>query len=679
MQAKETALRKMLEGQRQFAIPLYQRRYAWKDKDWQSFWTAIARQYGYLRSNGGASQKPTHFLGSLVVQPTSDQSSGLSTYSVIDGQQRLTTAMIMFVVIRDLWDSEENKERIHENFLVNKWESGDSRYKLLPGGHDRPDYQALVRGDSDDAVGAVGEAYRWFRNEVQVLGADSGGLDHDVLLRTLIGRLEVVDVTLDAGDNAHRIFQTLNSTGRSLSQVDLLRNHFFMLLPTRAEEAYTDYWQPMEEKLGSWTDLFLWSETVSRGGGREGVPRDRVYQQWQSDLADVEDDEEAVFAIVKSLHQKSKYYARIFNPELEPSPPVRSRLQRLKEWGSNVYHPLVLQAVLDLDGRPEELATALTYVESFMVRRMLVHVPTNNLNRIFTTTVGQMVGSRSYAEDLRKKLSAKGKRWPSDNEVRAAALVEPFYQAQRPAQRQFVLRRLEESLPGAEVPDWNAAVYTVEHVMPQNATDEWLSVLREANPDEDPALGHATVVDTLGNLTLTTQNSSLSDHPLQRKQQILGTSILKMNKQIQEAPTWTKASIEQRSGDLAEAAITLWPGPVEDDQSTDEATWESDVRAVLAFIPEGSWISLEDIAEFTEQPVEAVERFVVDAQPDGKEVILRVDGGVETRFPWVRTDVSGYRRHLVARGILDDNRTENASQSLRGSAEELALLQSGQA
>lgn len=677
MQAKETPLKNMLEGKRQFVIPLYQRRYAWKNNDWENFWVAVKRQYSLVARAGEHLSRPTHFLGSLVVKPMSDQSSGLSVYHVIDGQQRLTTATVLLIAIRDLWESEEDKERVGETYLINKWEKGSGRLKLFPGTHDRADLKALVDGSPKDATGAIGEAYRWFKNEISVLANEvEGTLDFDALERTLIGRLEVVDVTLGPEDNAHRIFQTLNSTGRGLSQVDLLRNHFFMLLPSFAEEAYEQYWQPMEERLGSWMDYFLWVETVSRGEGRESVPRDRVYLRWQSDLSHVEDDESQVLETVKELSEKSLVYRRIIEPEYEGEVAVRRRLERLRSWGSNVYHPLALQAMMMLEGSPDELEKSLLYVESFMVRRLIAGIPTNNLNRIFTTTAGQLIGAKSYGLELHEKLSARGKHWPTDEELRVAARVEPFYRAQRATQRQFVLRRLEESLPGKEVPDWEATSYTIEHVMPQHATEEWLTVLRGSDSSVDPMAEHAALVDTLGNLTLTSQNSELSDHPFERKRDILSNSILKMNKRIQDAAVWNRQAIEQRSNELADVAVSVWPGPVDFPTEASES-WREDLIGTLEFMPDGSWVAIEDLAELVERSAEDVRSFLVEYAPKGKEHVLRMDGRVDTSLPWVRQDVAAFRGLLVARGVIDDTTTEVANSSQRLAVDAIAGLQGG--
>src|SRR5438552_8503479 len=83
-----------------------------------------------------------------------------------------------------------------------------------------------------------------------VSSSDGEDLDLALLTRAAVERLEIVEITTQQGDNAHRIFQSLNGTGVKLNQADLLRNYLFMLLPTRGDEVYKSIWRPMEELIG---------------------------------------------------------------------------------------------------------------------------------------------------------------------------------------------------------------------------------------------------------------------------------------------------------------------------------------------------------------------------------------------------------------------------------------------
>lgn len=675
MKAQETVLKHLLEGKRQYVVPLYQRRYSWSKSEWEPFWSALRRQYQLLTS-GEAQDRPAHFFGSFVVQPIGEQASGLSSYAVIDGQQRFATVFVLLVAIRDLCPDKAFAERVNESYLINKWDQGDARYKVRLGVHDRDDLEALVNCESEKATGPIGSVYRWLVNAISVEAEESGTVDFDALERTVISRMEVVDITTNANDNVHRIFQTLNSTGRRLTEVDLLRNHFFMLLPTKAEQAFKDLWAPMEEDLGARLDFFLWVDLVSRGGGRESLSRMAVYTKWQEDLEPVEHSEALVYGQLVALTERARSYVKVVHPDTLADPTLRTRVKTLAEWGATVHHPVMLKIMVLLDEGIISTATAVQsvrHIESFLVRRLLTRQPTNNLNRIFTTTVAQVPATASYAEDLRRSLSSPGKYWPTDHELQTAIGTEPFYWSQRPAQRQFVLRRLEESLPGKEKADWDVCNYTVEHVMPQHLSTDWYSVLEESG-ETDPVAAHTALVHTLGNLTLTCDNSILSDSPIERKQQIFDNSMLRMNRLLKDAKQWTRSEINKRAETMCAQAIQIWPGPV----SVDVKPYEAGLQLVadaLARLPEARWTSLDDLADAADAPRAVVRDYVLSrGDLPGRECILSSDGGFDTSLPWVIGDLAGYKMDLVGLGILDDSTEKVAPASRQMTGDDLAML-----
>jgi hypothetical protein len=674
VKAQETALISLLEPKRQYYVPLYQRRYAWTRSEWEQFWVGLRRQYRLVQS-GETADRAAHFFGSFVVQPTGDQASRLSRYASIDGQQRFTTVSLFLAALRDLWPDAGEGDRLTEEYLVNKHEAGDDHYKLRLGPYDRSDMEAIVSGDDTKATGLVGAAYRWLRNAIEVEAAESGGLEFGKFEVAAVKRLEVVDITTSATDNAHRIFQTLNSTGRKLTQVDLLRNHFFMLLPTLGDEAYTLLWEPMERRLGERLDLFLWVDLVGRGGGHETIGRDGVYQAWQQDLESIEHSEDAVFKALNILRTRAEAYEKIIDPSLISDKPLRRQLELLNEWGATVHHPVLLPAMVLLDEgklEPGDVAEAAAYIESFLVRRLFARIPTNNLNRIFTTTAGQVPLSSAYSSDLRRSLSSAGKYWPSDVDLRAAILHEGFYLAQRPAQRQYALRRLEETFPGKERPDWTSCNFSVEHVMPQHLSPEWHEAL-ERTGEADPVAAHAELVHTLGNLTLSCDNPSLSDSPIQRKQQIYEGSMLRMNKALVAVDSWGRAEIDDRGELLAKLAIKRWPGPVVVPTTELEAEEEL-VGEALKRLPEGRWTTLVDLAEVANLSPDAVRAYVLGNPKLPREAVLRQDGTPDPSLPWVLTDIAGYRQTLVGLGILDDATDPAAPAARRVTDEELATL-----
>src|SRR6266508_466336 len=143
MQASESTLKTLIEGQKQFQVPLYQRQYAWGASQLSQLWEDVLEQYDLLTpdENGAvADSSPTHFLGSMVLAPSPMMPAhGVTPFIVIDGQQRLTTLLIALCALRDHAAIQDQGivERFNELYLVNKFGAGLAYYRLLPTQSDR--------------------------------------------------------------------------------------------------------------------------------------------------------------------------------------------------------------------------------------------------------------------------------------------------------------------------------------------------------------------------------------------------------------------------------------------------------------------------------------------------------------------------------------------------------------
>ena len=261
--ARETTLQELLEGSKQYQVPLYQRTYSWSKNQLERLWEDITK----LADDRIDSPATTHFIGSLVLAPSpSNGPAGVQEFLVVDGQQRLTTLSVLLCAIRDHraeFEDPGHRDRVNELFLQNKWKPGQQRLKLLPTQADRPAYLACM--DSTPQAGGsdpVGAAYRYFRAQLVDSDDPDDPLDIERIEDAVMSGLALVSVTAQIGDNAHRIFESLNNTGLRLTQGDLLRNYLFMRMPGRSERVYHALWLPLQEMLTSdeleqlfWLDL----------------------------------------------------------------------------------------------------------------------------------------------------------------------------------------------------------------------------------------------------------------------------------------------------------------------------------------------------------------------------------------------------------------------------------------
>ncbi|RDI20201.1 DUF262 domain-containing protein [Lentzea flaviverrucosa] len=594
--ANETTLQHLLEGSKQYRVPLYQRTYSWEKKQLSQLWDDIVG----LAEDRVAQESATHFIGSVVLAPSPGNGpTGVPQFLVVDGQQRLTTLTLLLCAIRDHRATHEDpihRGRMNDLYLTNPYKPEAQRLKVLPTQTDREAYQACV--DSTPHAGgrdSVGAAYRFFATKLVELDDPDDPFDIERLEDAVISGLALVSITTHPGDNAHRIFESLNNTGAALTQADLLRNYLFMRLPTRGEQVYRSLWLSLQNQLETPKNLELlfWLDLVQRDAR---IKQTDTYAGQQARL-DRLDGEEAIEAEVARLCTLGALLHTILHPETESDAGVRTRLQRLKEWGTTTVYPLLLHL---LDRRKhgtassDEIASAMLYVESFFVRRQVTGRATAGINRILLQLVAEMDRAQTVDQAVHTYLSTGRKHYADDNEIRALIRTAPYYLNGRANQRTSILRWLETEHGSKEPVDLTSL--TIEHVLPQTSTDEWeQSVSPDLEPGENYEQVHNALVHTLGNLTLTGYNSELSNSAFDAKRTRLAKSGLVMNQHIAEQAEWSRPQILARADALAERIIAAWPGPLAGTAPGANVQWNL-MNTALAALPAGSWTTAGDLA-----------------------------------------------------------------------------------
>lgn len=564
MNATGTRFSSLLQGQQHFVIPLFQRPYTWEEKDWRTLYEDVMEIYE-------EGPEESHFVGSIVTKSLGATPEGVSPFLVIDGQQRMTTITLILAALRDLAEETDPKlsNKIHKLYLTNEFAYGEHRYKVLPTQVNRAAYEAVidaagtamgapagmlsdVNGDKDPNLPL--HAYRYFVKRLREEGIGGQPIAPTRLEQVLVGALEVVSITLGDSDNEYRIFESLNGTGTPLAQADLIRNYFFMRLPQGEHEAlYHEAWLPTQKALSGSLDLFFRHAYASGG---QFVRESDVYRVWKTRLDPVPADQLA--DRLRQLASEAENYRKLLVPEEEPDLRVSQRLSRLNRWGGQTAYPFLLNVYrLYAGGKvsAEEFAEVLSILESFLVRRFFARVHTGQLNRLFMRLYQQLPEGAGLAEGTRTVLSEPSRRWPSDEDFREALMRLPLYTEGRNEQRRLILETLEESYGSKEPVDLPAL--TIEHVMPQTLTREWVQALGAGAEER-----HERMVHRLGNLTLTGYNPELSNGPFPAKREKLAQSNVEMNKEIAREKEWGFGQVEERERRLAERALKIWPGPV---------------------------------------------------------------------------------------------------------------------
>ncbi|CAM3466648.1 DUF4268 domain-containing protein [Isoptericola cucumis] len=676
VKATETNLAGVLEGKKQYQVPLYQRTYSWGKKQLDQLWNDIVELAETRRTDPGA----THFIGSLVLAASPDFSVvGVSKLLVVDGQQRLTTLTLLLAALRDHLNKTGDRERaegVYAQYLVNVYDKGKPT-KILPTQADREAYLAVVHsapeaGGSD----AVGEAYNHFRSKISAADDPDDPHDLEEIENAVVRGLAIVVVTAEAGDNAHRIFESLNNTGLQLNQSDLLKNYLFMRLGEKADVVYESVWLPLEKKLdGENLELLFWLDLVQTD---ERAKQSDTYVGQQKRLERLKSVDE-IEAEVLRVAKLGDVLATILEPAREDDGEIRRRLGRIKAWGSTTAYPVVMRL---LDRRAsstatvEEVARALTYLESYFVRRIVIGRATASLNRTLLQAVGAISGDDPVDVALRDFLSRGRKYYATDQQVRDAASTVPFYWQGRAAQKKLILQWIEESYGSKEAVD--PANLTIEHVLPQTLTQAVRETFATGLPDgADVTYEHERVVHTLGNLTLSGYNSELSNKGFHSKRTMLAESGLRMNQEIAAHDTWGTAEIAARGAALAAKIIDLWPGPdetvvgsVADEPSAIRAV----VASIVAEIPAGRWTSYGEVALVAGTYPQPVAGLLGSYSMANAWRVLQTGGTISPGFRWhepSRTDDP--KAHLESEGLNFDD-AGHASPEQFIDATELASL-----
>ncbi|WP_327374128.1 DUF262 domain-containing protein [Streptomyces sp. NBC_01216] len=706
MHAQETTFSKLVHGETQFQVPLYQRTYTWQRDELRRLWDDVLELVDDKRAGNAPA---AHFLGSVVLAPERVAAGGMQRWLVVDGQQRLTTLMLAFTALRDRHRArgrEKKAARIHDLILVNGYQDGNDHYRLLPTQADREAFVACVEAyPTAGGPGNIGGAYRFFLAALTE-GEESAGeqrvgeenADEEThqenageqwvgaVESVLRDFLSVVSITAAEGDNVYRIFESINNTGVGLSQSDLLRNYLFMCLPKRGEAVYRNLWLPMQELLGpARLELLVWLDLVVGGDNR--AKQSEIYRDQKKRLEPLSSDEEALEAEVSRLHLRAGRLMRIAEPWRESDPGLRDVLERLARWGGQTHYPLALLLLDRLDEGgcdPREAATALSYAESYLVRRLIAGHSTTGNNRTFMElpkeVERELENERSLADAVRHALSTKtGTRaWPSDTVTRESIRSRPFYKSGRSNQRFEILRRFEESYGASEPVDYAKARLTVEHVLPQKPAQQWFDLLAEESGEgESPEELHTQLVHTLGNLTLSGDNARLSNHPFRRKQQILDSSALRMNQRIAGQERWGRTEILARAEELAQRSTELWPGPLDGVVHAD-AEWAGwgELRHALLSLPAGTWTTYGDLAALIGTHAVAVGNHL-GTRPalHGAYRVLMADGKISPGFRWPEEREGGPdpREVLEFEGVPFDE-WGRARRSHRLTAADLATL-----
>lgn len=564
--------------ERRYVIPIFQRRYTWEIKHCQQLlkdMLAVAE-----------SSLPTHFTGSVVWVRAEDAVKGPSRMLLIDGQQRTTTLMLMLIALAEFADKNEGKANNGENlnfskiqilntFLVHQFEQGDNRFRLTLSQEDKLIMLSLIQHLEDptfpeveDENSRILQNFEWIREQISKI-------ENQNLLWQGFRKLQIVSIMLDQQrDNPQLVFESMNSTGKSLANSDLIRNYILMDQPLDEQRRlFENYWLPIERcaranrQDDSFEDFIVCyipqvyetstpvTSDIYASFKQQNISRNLPRENLLSEM----------------LHYATLYESIAF-PEFSDNDNFKIRFRRLKALGFMPVRVLSL-AMMHANslGRltSKDMVQALDLVESFIARRAITGHDARAYRNLFfeaaqvfnKTLKNEQVDSASLLLKVKEffgEKTTKSQIFPDDDLVKNHLRTRGVYV--KPAMLKYILGRIENSLHEKHYIDFEKGSWSIEHVMPQSALEvpQWVADL-----GEDAEKNFSAWVDNIGNLTLTVYNTELSNKPfLEKKSMFIGGyehDALAISALIRQADCWNVEAMEKRRDEMIDLFLKAFP------------------------------------------------------------------------------------------------------------------------
>lgn len=558
-----TALLKLSDAV--FNIPVYQRNYDWDTDNCKQLFQDIEII---------AATKKDHFIGSIVYI-----SIGTATepyYNIIDGQQRITSVMLFLKALHDSTDDPRFRKQVRHGFLINIGLDDAPKMKLKQIESDRSVYERIIMQDSFDES-AFSEAdknsnvyknYRCFLEMIQ---------QSDISIQDLynaVFRLEIIDVCLTTED-PQEVFESMNSTGRSLTNTDLLRNYLLMdLSHSEQEKLYRKYWSQIEKNVGAkQMDVFMVhylimkrkSDSMNLRRKSAKINKATLYDCYKVYFPQESKRCGGTEKLLEDMYRYSVIYGRIFSGK-RTSPLEAAIYELIFDLNADpvaillmyLFHAQESEGFSDAE-LTEAVKACISYV--FRVRIFKGSVSPQFfalaiqsfekgdpgkpfIDRIWDALV---TGSGSY-------------RFPRDREFQDAFENKNMYLEFKPPMLRYMLYKYERARTKEVV---EPSDVTIEHILPQDPK-EWHKHLSDIRDYE-----YRDLIHRVGNLTLTKMNSEASNDSFEKKKKIYGKSGYAITRELAEKPDWTSKEIKERSSSMAKEALSLWPLPERYNQDGD--------------------------------------------------------------------------------------------------------------
>jgi hypothetical protein len=606
-------VQQLFERDVRYVVPLYQRPYVWDEShQWEPLWEDIVALLQHQESGG--SSLWSHFLGALVLEQEQMAPGQIPHFTIIDGQQRLTTLQLLVVAaaFEMAAAGAENDAALLRELVENnpRRATGTQRLKVWPTNANRTAFVAVMSpggpppGHVDDPDNRIDEAYAYFRqrvaeyltgvdeNDSQAQQADHAGAEPaapraERLRITISHLLKVVSITLEADDNAQVIFETLNARGTPLLSLDLVKNAVFHLATRQQQDAdalYEQVWRPqldddywrqlrrqgrLNRPIG---ELFLMHWLTMRV--ERITPATELFATFRQNVLQPASEAEAL------IHELAADAAVIRSFDSQPpGTPEAAFFARLAALDASTVMPIVLLLFRSAKVTRERRRRCLRILESWLTRRALMRLTSKNYNRLVPRLVAKLKADLAHCDEVLHAALSGGEgaisRWPDDQEFIEFLTTREVYGWVARPRLAMALAAVEDGLRTSKTEASGTLVseiagsLSIEHLLPQDWEDHWPLTDLDGKPLDGERAKRATAernarLHRLGNLTVVASplNSSMSNSPWTAKREALNDHTrLLLNARIARRDRWEEQAVDEHGQWLAERLVAVWPGP----------------------------------------------------------------------------------------------------------------------
>ena len=541
-----------------FNIPVYQRNYDWETDDC----TQLFQDLENIAITG-----KEHFIGSIVYI-----SIGTATepyYNIIDGQQRITSVMLFLKALHDSTDDKKFKKQVRHGFLINIGLDDEPKMKLKQVESDRSVYEQLIlQKEFDEAAFSEADKnsniyknYCCFRDLIS---------HSEVSLQELynaVFKLEIIDTCLTTED-PQEVFESMNSTGRSLTNTDLLRNYLLMDLPhNEQEKLYKQYWSKIEKNVGpKRMDMYMVhylimkrkSDSINIRRRSAKVNKTTLYECYRIYFPPEEKKNGGTQRLLEDIYKYSVLYGKLFSGK-DKTPLEKSIAEVVVDLSAEpvaIFLMYLLHEQEALGVTDAELTEAVKACTSYVFR---VRIFKGSVSPQFFALAIQSFEkgdtSKPFIDRVWDALvtGSGSYRFPRDREFQDAFENKNMYLEFKPPMLRYMLYKYERARTKEVVEPEST---TIEHILPQD-TKEWQRHLADIHDYE-----YRDLIHRIGNLTLTKMNAEASNASFaEKKKKVYEKSGYAITREIAAKPDWNSKEIKARSAAMAVEALKLWPLP----------------------------------------------------------------------------------------------------------------------